>query len=144
LAVFLKAWVIGSGYEGLAKTAMLDKAMTLITVMLLIGLAEDLFFIGFVQNVLTPQLGWGAIIVYLVIFVGYHYANVLGGIETKKEFLGTIPVRLLVAVLLSISFYLTKSLIYGVIIHNLVDTFSFIALLLAVSQVKNAPASTQV
>lgn len=134
----------GSGYREMAKTSMLDKVLYLITFILLIGLAEDLFFIGFVQNVLTPQLGWGAIIVYLVVFVGYHFANVVSGIETKEDFLGAIPVRLLVAVLLSISFYLTKSLVYGLIVHNLVDTFSYIALLLAVSQVKNEPASIQV
>ena len=134
----------GSGYGKMAKTSMLEKVLYLITFIFLIGLAEDLFFIGFVQNVLAPQLGWGAIIVYLVIFVGYHYANVIGGVETKAEFLGTIPVRLLVAVLLAISFYLTKSLVYGVIIHNVVDTFSYIALLLAISQVKNEPTSTQV
>ena len=134
----------GQGYAEMAKTSILDKVFTLITVMLLIGLAEDLFFVGFVQNVLTPQLGWGAMIVYLVLFVGYHYANVIAGIETKKDFLGTIPVRLLVAILLAISFYLTKSLVYGVIVHNLVDTFSYIALLLAVSHGINKTALTQV
>lgn len=134
----------GSGYEEMVKKSMLDKGLILLTTMLLIGLAEDLFFVGFVQNVLTPQLGWGAMIVYLVIFVGYHYANVIGGIETKEEFLGTIPVRLLVAVLIAISFYLTKSLVYGVIVHNLVDTFSYIALLLAVTKHKNETASIEV
>ena len=148
LVASLSFWAIkagfGSGYGQIAKTSMLDKVLILLTTMFLIGLAEDLFFIGFVQNALTPQLGWGAILVYLVIFVGYHYANVISGIETKQEFLGTIPVRLLVAILLAISFYLTKSLVYGVIIHNAVDTFSYIALLWATAHVKNEPASIQV
>lgn len=132
----------GRGYGALAETVWWDGGLTLLTFILLVGLAEDLFFIGFVQKALTPQLGWGAIIVYLFLFVGYHFANVISGVETKKEFLGALPVRLLVSVLLSISFYLTNSLVYGLIVHNLIDTLSYIALLLAVAQTKKGTTST--
>jgi membrane protease YdiL (CAAX protease family) len=124
----------GGGYNSLVSVSLLDKSLTLATFILLAGPSEDIFFIGFAQNVLTPSLGWGAIIAYLVIFIAYHYANVISGAETRKEFLGTLPVRLMVSLLLSLSFYLTGSLMYGIIIHNLVDTFSYVALLYAMRQ----------
>ena len=119
----------GGGYKVLADTPILDKGLSLATFILLAGPSEDIFFIGFAQNALTPSLGWGAIVVYLVLFVAYHYANVLSGVEKKQEFLGTLPVRLIVSFLLSLSFYLTGSLVYGFIVHNLVDTLSYVILL---------------
>ena len=123
----------GSGYNSLASVSSLDKRITLATFMLLAGSIEDIFFIGFAQNSLTPSLGWGAMISYLVLFIVYHYANVISGIETKKEFFGILPIRLIVALLLSLSFYLTKTLVYGFIVHNLIDTLSYLAVLYAVN-----------
>lgn len=120
----------GGGYESLASVSRLDKGLTLATFALLTGPSEDIFFIGVVQGYFTQFLGWGAIIIYLVLFVAYHYANVLSGVETKKEFMGTLPVRLIVAGLLGISFFLTRTLVWGMIVHNLVDTLSYGVLLL--------------
>jgi Type II CAAX prenyl endopeptidase Rce1-like len=120
----------GSGYNTLATVSWLDKGFTLATFILLAGPSEDIFFIGLAQNALTPALGWGAIIVYLVLFVVYHYANVLSGVENKKEFLGALPIRLITACLLALSFYLTKTLVWGFIVHNLIDTLSYVVLLL--------------
>lgn len=134
----------GSGYGTLAKTSKLDKFLTLLTFILLVGLAEDLFFLGFAQNALTGQLGWGAIIAYLGLFIGYHFANVISGVESRAEFLGALPVRVLVSVLLATSFYRTNSLLYGLIVHNMVDTLSYIALLLAVAPAKKDTATTPV
>ncbi|OGN92455.1 MAG: hypothetical protein A2Y88_03515 [Chloroflexi bacterium RBG_13_48_10] len=119
----------GKGYESLAAVSRLDKDFTLATFALLSGPSEDIFFIGFIQNSLIPSLGWVAIIIYLVLFIAYHYANVLSGVETKQEFLGTLPVRLIVACLLGVSFYLTQTLVWGIIVHNLVDTLSYLVLL---------------
>ena len=124
----------GGGYGSLASASRLDKGLTLATFILLAGPSEDIFFIGFAQNVLTPTLRWGAIIVYLVLFVAYHYANVLSGVETKQEFLGTLPVRLIVACLLALSFFLTRTLVWGLIIHNLVDALSYVVLLMLSSK----------
>ncbi len=124
----------GGGYNSLASVSSLDKSLTLATFILLAGPSEDIFFIGFVQNILTPSLGWGAIIVYLLLFIAYHYANVISGMEKKEEFLGTLPVRLMVSLLLSLSFYWTGTLVYGFIVHNLIDTLSYVALLYAVRQ----------
>lgn len=122
----------GSGYNSLVSVSSLDKGLTLATFILLAGPSEDLFFIGFMQNALTPSLGWGAILVYLVLFIVYHYANVISGVEKKEEFFGTLPVRIVVALLLSLSFYLTGTLVYGIIVHNLIDSLSYVALLYAV------------
>lgn len=124
----------GGGYDSLVSISSLDKRLTLATFILLAGLSEDIFFIGFAQNILTPSLGWGAIIAYLMLFVVYHYANVISGVETKQEFFGMLPIRIIVSSLLSLSFYLTKTLVYGIILHNLIDTLSYIALLYAVSR----------
>jgi Type II CAAX prenyl endopeptidase Rce1-like len=126
----------GSGYNTLASTSKLDIGLTVATFALLAGPSEDIFFIGFIQNALTPALGWFAIICYLLIFVGYHYANVLSGVETKMEFLGTLPIRLLVSSLLGISFFLTGTIMWGMIVHNLVDTSSYLILL------RNKPVET--
>ena len=121
----------GRGYEILVRSSTINIILTLFTFLFLVGPSEDLFFIGFAQNILTPQLGWIAIIVYLVLFVAFHYANVLSGVEKKEEFLGTLPVRLLASIVLALSFYFTKSLVYGFIIHNLTDTLSYLVLLYA-------------
>ena len=124
----------GKGYETFASTSSLNKWLTLVTFLLFVGLSEDLFFIGLIQNILTPYLGWWAILIYLFIFIVYHYANVLSGVEDKKEFLGTLPIRLIVSSLLALSFYLTRSLVYGLIIHNTIDTLSYLALMIAVKK----------
>jgi hypothetical protein len=124
----------GGGYNSLASVSSLDKSLTLATFILLAGPSEDIFFIGFAQNTLTQSLGWGAIIFYLLLFVVYHYANVISGVETKQEFFRMLPIRLIVSFMLSLSFYLTKTLVYGIIVHNLIDTLSYVALLYAVSR----------
>lgn len=124
----------GEGYNALLAKSPIERVLTWTTFLVLIGFSEDLFFLGFVQNVLQERMGWGAIVVYIVIFVMYHFANVLGGVEKKKEFLGTLPVRILIATLLGVSFYSTGSLIYGVVFHNMVDTFSYVALVQGVNK----------
>jgi membrane protease YdiL (CAAX protease family) len=126
----------GEGYEALLAKSPTDQVLSWITFLVLVGPAEDLFFLGFVQNLLLERMGWGSIMVYVVLFTLYHYTNVLSGVEKKKEFLGTLPVRLLVATLLAVSFYVTGSLIYGFIIHSAVDTFSYAALILGARQVE--------
>jgi membrane protease YdiL (CAAX protease family) len=120
----------GEGYETLLVKSPADRVLTWITFLILVGPAEDLFFLGFVQNLLLDRMGWTSIVVYVVLFTLYHYANVLSGVETKEEFLGALPVRLLIAALLAASFYATGSLIYGFIIHSAVDSFSYVALML--------------
>ena len=131
----------GQGYETLLSASSADRVLTWTSLLVLVGPAEDLFFLGFAQNLLLERMGWGSIVVYVVLFVLYHYANVLSGVEKKKEFLGALPVRLMVAILLAVSFYMTRSLIYGLVIHNTVDTLSYVALMLGVRRVRQGKAA---
>lgn len=96
------------------------------TLLFFVGPAEDLLFLGIIQYAFMDKVGWIAIPIYLLVFVFYHYVNVLSGAETKKEFYGMLPFRLMISFILSMSFYLTNSLIFSFIIHNLGDTIIFI------------------
>lgn len=122
----------GEGYSALAAKSPLDQVFAVLTFLLLVGPAEDLFFVGFVQNVLAERMGWLAIVAYVLLFTLYHFANLLSGVETKAEFLGALPVRLAVATLLALSFHVTESLVYGLVVHNAVDMLSYVALVLGV------------
>jgi len=133
----------GEGYGELIGKSPLDQVFSVVTYLFLVGPAEDLFFIGFVQNLLVERMGWVSIVIYVVLFALYHFANVIRGVEKKEEFLGTLPVRLLVATLLGVSFYSTGSLIYGIVVHNSVDTLSYIALVLGVKHMKESPAPAE-
>ena len=103
----------------------------LLTVSVLVGPAEDLLFLGIIQSTLTPHLGWGAILAYLVVFVGYHALNIRSGAESFRMFLAMLPVRLIIATILSLAFYTTGSLIYGYLIHNAFDLMNAVAVLAA-------------
>lgn len=127
----IKTGEFGEKYgQILAKTPS-DKLLTFITLLILVGPAEDLFFIGFVQNIFIDRLGWISVLVYILLFTGYHYINVLSGIEAKQEFMMMLPVRLIIATVLSLSFLLTKTIVYTLLIHNLFDTLNYLALLSA-------------
>ena len=120
----------GKNYHSALARSPVDIVFTLLTFLFLAGPAEDLFFIGFAQNILIETLGWVSILVYVGLFTIYHYVNVLSGVEKKEEFFAVLPVRLLIATLLSTSFYTTTTLIYAIIVHNVFDTLNYIALLL--------------
>ena len=66
--------------------------------------------------------------------MAYHYLNVLSGAESNREFVGMLPIRLAIAVILSLSFYATGSLVYTYLIHNAFDTLNALAVLTAVRQ----------
>lgn len=110
---------------------------TMITMAIFVGPAEDIFFLGIIQNTLTIKIGWGAILVYMITFTLFHYLNVLANIESKREFLGMLPVRLTISLVLAIAYYQTKSLIYSLIIHNLFDTITYLAMRMGVTKRKH-------
>lgn len=105
---------------------------TLLTLLLFVGPAEDLLFIGVLQHVLMSKFDWISIPIYLIIFTLYHYVNVLNGAESKQEFFGMLPIRLIISFILSMSYYLTQTLIYGLITHNIFDTLCFLGIFIAV------------
>lgn len=107
---------------------------TLITMAIFVGPAEDIFFLGIIQNTLTLKIGWGAILVYMITFTLFHYLNVLAKIESKREFFGMLPVRLTISLVLAIAYYQTNSLIYSLIIHNIFDTINYLAMRMGVAK----------
>lgn len=74
----------GEGYGTLLAKTPKDKVLTWITFLVLVGPAEDLFFIGFAQNLLLGRMGWVSIVAYVVLFTLYHYANVLSGVDKER------------------------------------------------------------
>lgn len=102
--------------------------LTLITLGIFVGPAEDILFLGVIQNALVARIGWLAIVFYIVVFAFFHYINVLSNAESKKEFLGMLPVRLMISLIMAVAYYQTNSLIYSLIIHNLFDTINYLVL----------------
>ena len=99
-----------------------------------VGPVEELFYRGFVQSTLTTIVQ-GKIIIFeyatilaSIIFVLAHTVNVFSKAETWKEFVATIPTRLLAGLIFGYCFQESNSLIFPIIIHNLVDTSSAIIL----------------
>lgn len=102
---------------------------------LLVGIVEEILFRGFLQSSLDTFLtGSFVFIDYSVIFsssvfVLMHAANALTGLESLKQFFGQIPMRFLVSLLLGITFQISGSLLYSIIIHNLIDGLNMTALI---------------
>lgn len=70
-----------------------------------------------------------AVPLYILIFTFYHYLNLLAGMESKKEFFGMLPAHAVIAAILSLAFFLTKSILYSLLIHNLFDTLNYIGVI---------------
>ncbi|WP_164731045.1 CPBP family intramembrane glutamic endopeptidase [Anoxybacter fermentans] len=98
-----------------------------IYVWIFVGPVEELLYRGFVQGALNTIVNGHlfifsyATIIASVIFVFVHILNVLYGNETWKAFLSMVPTRFIAALVLGYSFQISKSLIYPIIIHNLID-----------------------
>ncbi|MEC9488370.1 MAG: CPBP family intramembrane glutamic endopeptidase [Halanaerobium sp.] len=116
------------------KTIGQSPFLTILTLILFVGPAEDFFFLGFAQNILASRLNLFAVPFYILLFSFYHYLNVLSGMETRQEFFGMLPVRLIIAAILSLSFYYTGSLLYPLIIHNLFDTINYLGVLAGIKR----------
>ena len=116
-----------------------DLKWQLIYVIFLVGPMEELFYRGFIQGTLSTMMDGKlyilsyAAILGSFIFVLVHIGNVFKGDETMSAFISMLPQRLFISLILAYSFQATNSLIYPVIIHNLIDT----AAILTISYRKN-------
>lgn len=106
----------------------------LIYVALFVGIVEELFYRGFVQSTLTTIVE-GKIFIFeyatilsSIIFVLAHIFNVFSKAESWQEFIATIPTRLVAGLILGYCFQESNSLIFPIIIHNLIDTSSALTL----------------
>ncbi len=100
-------------------------------VWIMVGPVEELLYRGFVQGTLTTMLDGHlfafsyATILTSVFFVFIHLNNVFSKTETMAAFLGMLPMRLFAALILGYSFQVSGSLVYPIIIHNLLDGINF-------------------
>ncbi len=94
---------------------------------LIVGIVEELLFRGFLQSSLDVFLTGSflminySVILSSVVFVFMHIGNMFMGLESRGQFIGQIPMRFLVSLILGFSFQLSGSLLYSIIIHNLID-----------------------
>ncbi len=98
-----------------------------IYVWIFVGFVEEILYRGFIQGTLNTIFDGDvffftyATILSSVIFVIIHIDNVLNGDETWEIYISMIPTRLIAALVLGYSFQVSKSLIFPIIIHNLID-----------------------
>ncbi len=110
--------------------------------LLLVGPVEEIPFRGIIQTVfmraLPVALRAGPFAVSLgtiagaLVFVAYHYRNVILGGETNAQFFRLLPGRLIASLILSLLFAGTGSLLGPILFHNVLDTCTFASL--AISQ----------
>jgi membrane protease YdiL (CAAX protease family) len=103
-----------------------------------VGPLEEIPFRGIIQTVLMramPQAGrLGPVTLLLgtllaaIIFVLYHYRNVMMGGESRSQFVRLLPGRVIASLVLSLLFQNTGSLIGPILFHNFVDTCTIAAL----------------
>ena len=116
---------------------------TMIFVLIFVGPVEELFYRGFVQGTLATMINGQlfmfsyAAIIGSLIFTLVHINNVFKGDETLKAFLIMFPIRFLLGLILGYSFQVSESLIFPIIIHNLIDTCSMSAIYFRKKSIKS-------
>ena len=113
----------------------------------LVGPLEEIPFRGIIQTLLMQQIplmlhiGPVAIrlgtIVSVLIFVLYHYRNVMLGGESNTEFLRLSFGRTVISFILALLFQATGSLLGPIIFHNIVDTCTITAVSLTVLNLRS-------
>ena len=109
-----------------------DTAGIILYAAIFVGPLEEIIFRGVIQALLMKDIGeslnigpihiiYGTILAALI-FVAYHYRNVMVGGETRMQFLTMIPGRLTLSLFLAFLFQGTGSLIGPIIFHNIIDT----------------------
>jgi len=115
----------------------------IIYVWVIVGFVEEILYRGFVQGYLNKIVDGKllflsyATIISSLIFVLVHIINVYKKEETLNAFLNMIPTRLVVALVLGYSFQISNSIIYPIIIHNLIDGMNFTVLTYRKKKLKN-------
>ncbi|APT73624.1 CPBP family intramembrane glutamic endopeptidase [Thermosipho melanesiensis] len=103
----------------------------IIYIWILVGPIEELFFRGVIQSYLELKIQGTiftisyATIISSFIFSFFHILNVKTKNESFKSFLKLFPSRFIAGMTLGYMFQVSKSILYPVIIHNLVDGITF-------------------
>jgi membrane protease YdiL (CAAX protease family) len=109
-----------------------DAIGTTLYALFLVGPIEEILFRGIIQTILMqamPQAAFigpwnvmlGTVIAALV-FVFYHYRNVIVGGESREQFFRAFPGRTVISLIIALLYQSTGSLVGPIIFHNLVDT----------------------
>ncbi|EKF48456.1 caax amino protease family protein [Thermosipho africanus H17ap60334] len=93
---------------------------------ILVGPTEEFLFRGLIQSYLKLKYSSiTAILLSSLLFTLFHLLNVLTKNESWKIFLNLLPTRFIISIILGFSLDFSKSLIYPIIIHNIIDGISF-------------------
>jgi hypothetical protein len=101
----------------------------------IVGIVEEFLFRGYLQGNLDRFFNESFLTIRVStllasgIFVLIHTGNVVSRFETWKQFFKQLPLRLFGALLLGYTFQITDSLIYPIIMHNLIDGSSMTAII---------------
>ncbi|SHH55285.1 CPBP family intramembrane glutamic endopeptidase [Thermosipho atlanticus] len=113
------------------KYLTINSKWQMIYIWIFVGLTEETFFRGLIQTYLSKSIEGSfmkisySVIITSVIFSLFHILNVKNKNETLKAFLQLFPTRFLISLILGYTFQISKSLIYPIIIHNLIDVITF-------------------
>lgn len=121
----------------------------LLYVWIFVGIVEELLYRGFLQGNLQKVISGEfltvgyATIVSSIIFVAVHLGNIFLGGETLRQFVAMLPGRLIVALVLGYTFQISGSLLYPIIIHNLIDGLNMSLLIYRKKKIfdKNLPSN---
>lgn len=102
-----------------------------IYIWLLVGPTEEIFFRGLIQTYLNMNIkGYifkisYSVFITSVIFSLFHILNVKNKNESKGIFLKLFPSRFIISIILGYIFQVSNSIIYPILIHNIIDGISF-------------------
>ncbi|MEA2065642.1 MAG: type II CAAX endopeptidase family protein [Thermotogota bacterium] len=108
----------------------------------IVGIVEEFLFRGYLQGNLDRFFNESFLTLRVStllasgIFVLIHTGNVISRFETWKQFFKQLPLRLFGALLLGYTFQITDSLIYPIIMHNLIDGSSMTAIIFRKQKMK--------
>ncbi len=111
---------------------------------LVVGIVEELLYRGFFQGSLSKHLELSFLTVEVstviasFVFVFVHLGNVLMKAETFRNFRRDFLPRLLASFILGYTFQISHSLLYPIIIHNLIDGLTLTGLIYRKKQILKA------
>ncbi|OAA31519.1 hypothetical protein AT15_05450 [Kosmotoga arenicorallina S304] len=110
---------------------------------LVVGVVEELLYRGFFQGGLSKYIKTNfftvelATVIASIVFVFIHIGNVLVKAESFRNFRKDFVPRLFASFILGYSFQISRSLLYPVLIHNLLDGLTMTGLIYRKKRILN-------